>query len=177
MAKKRIHNPKTRKYYKIREKKSKYGRKGQIMGLWSSKKSKQNNRSTCILATTVLLAAGKSEDCYELQMFRLFRDKYVRQLNNGDELITLYYEVAPKVISFLTSDSVSDTKIQNLYDKLQKIVMYIEKEDYKMALDRCIQVFCSLLEEYNLENEKTKFLTVVRGISNATNTSQTTGAN
>jgi len=171
MAKKRIHNPKTHKYYKIREKNTKYGRKGQIMGLWSSKKSKKKSKSKCILATTVLLATGKSEDCYELQIFRMFRDKYVRQLNNGEELISLYYEIAPKVISFLTSDSVLNTRIQTLYNKIQEIVMLIEKEKYKTALNACIQIFCDLLEEYNLENEKIRFLSVARGVNDVVNTS------
>jgi len=170
MVKKRIHNPKTRKYYKIREKSTKYGRKGQIRGLWSSKKSKKKSKSKCILATTVLLATGKSEDCHELQVFRMFRDKYVRRLNNGEELISLYYEIAPKLIYFLTSGSTLNTRIQTLYNKIQEIVMLIEKEEYKTALNACIQVFCDLLEEYDLENEKIRFLSVDRGISNVVNT-------
>lgn len=38
MATKRIHNPTTGKYYKIRERTSKYGKPGQIKGLWSPSK-------------------------------------------------------------------------------------------------------------------------------------------
>lgn len=34
MAEKRIRNPSTGKYYKIRERSSRYGQKGEIMGLW-----------------------------------------------------------------------------------------------------------------------------------------------
>ena len=37
MAKKRIHNPKNRTYYKIRERTTKKGKKGQILGKWSPK--------------------------------------------------------------------------------------------------------------------------------------------
>jgi hypothetical protein len=37
MAEKRIHNPKTGSYYKIRERTTKKGKKGQIMGRWSSR--------------------------------------------------------------------------------------------------------------------------------------------
>ncbi|MDP2797317.1 MAG: hypothetical protein Q8N94_07390 [Methanoregula sp.] len=39
-AKKRIYNPVTGKYYELREKTSKGGIAGQIMGLWSPKKKK-----------------------------------------------------------------------------------------------------------------------------------------
>ena len=40
MAKKRIYNPTTDAYYKLREKTTANGRTGQIMGRWSSKKRK-----------------------------------------------------------------------------------------------------------------------------------------
>ena len=36
--KKRIFNPVTGKYYEVRQRSSKFGQKGQIKGLWSSKK-------------------------------------------------------------------------------------------------------------------------------------------
>lgn len=39
--KRRIYNPKTGKYYEIRQETTKGGRKGQIKGLWSPKKSNE----------------------------------------------------------------------------------------------------------------------------------------
>ncbi len=39
--KKRIYNPVTGKYYEVRQKSSKYGKPGQIKGLWDIKKSKE----------------------------------------------------------------------------------------------------------------------------------------
>jgi len=41
MAEKRIRNKSTGKYYKIRERNSRYGRKGEIMGLWHGEKGKR----------------------------------------------------------------------------------------------------------------------------------------
>jgi len=41
MAKKRIYNPVTGRYYELRRRTSKTGRRGQIKGLWSSKKSRK----------------------------------------------------------------------------------------------------------------------------------------
>ena len=38
MAKKRIYNPVTKRYYELRTKTSKTGRRGQIKGLWKPKK-------------------------------------------------------------------------------------------------------------------------------------------
>jgi len=40
MVKKRIYNPKTRKYYKLRERTTSQGRKGQILGSYKPKPKK-----------------------------------------------------------------------------------------------------------------------------------------
>ena len=42
--KKRIYNPVTKKYYSLRQRTSKYGRPGQIKGLWSSSKKKKKKK-------------------------------------------------------------------------------------------------------------------------------------
>ncbi len=39
--KKRIYNPVTGRYYELKEKTTKYGRVGQIKGLWSPKRKKR----------------------------------------------------------------------------------------------------------------------------------------
>lgn len=44
MAEKRIRNESTGKYYKIRERSSRYGRKGEIMGLWHNDSGKGGKR-------------------------------------------------------------------------------------------------------------------------------------
>ena len=38
---KRIYNPVTKKYYEVRQRSSKYGKKGQIKSLWTQKKKKK----------------------------------------------------------------------------------------------------------------------------------------
>ncbi len=38
---KRIYNPVTGRYYEVRERSSKYGKAGEIKGLWSSRKKKK----------------------------------------------------------------------------------------------------------------------------------------
>ena len=43
-AKKRIHNPKTGRYYQVRQRSSTKGRKGTIMGTWSPPKKSKKSR-------------------------------------------------------------------------------------------------------------------------------------
>ena len=45
LARKRIYNPRTRTYYKVAERSGSRHRRGQIMGLWSSKKRKRRSSS------------------------------------------------------------------------------------------------------------------------------------
>ena len=44
MARKRIYNPKTRTYYKLRERTTSRGYKGEILGKWSPKKQKRKKK-------------------------------------------------------------------------------------------------------------------------------------
>jgi hypothetical protein len=46
MAEKRILNTSTGKYYKIRERNTKYGDKGEIMGLWHNEKGSSGKQKT-----------------------------------------------------------------------------------------------------------------------------------
>jgi hypothetical protein len=41
----------------------------------------------------------KPDDCYELTMFRNFRDEYLRKLSDGEMLIAEYCQIAPIIVS------------------------------------------------------------------------------
>ena len=53
---------------------------------------------TCFLTTACVEAENLSDDCYELNTLRNFRDSYVRGLPEGDAIISEYYDIAPKII-------------------------------------------------------------------------------
>lgn len=53
----------------------------------------------CYITTAVCEELGKPDDCYELTMFRGFRDNYLRHQPDGEALIQRYYDTAPAIVA------------------------------------------------------------------------------
>ena len=51
----------------------------------------------CFITTAVCEALSKRDDCYELTMFRNFRDNWLVKQTGGPQLISRYYRVAPGI--------------------------------------------------------------------------------
>lgn len=58
-----------------------------------------HHRPPCYVATACLEARGLPDDCYELELLRLFRSEYVARLPDGEEVLADYREKAPRVVS------------------------------------------------------------------------------
>ncbi|ROR27111.1 DNA-directed RNA polymerase subunit M/transcription elongation factor TFIIS [Mobilisporobacter senegalensis] len=68
----------------------------------------------CYITTAVCETLGKSEDCYELMMFRNFRDDFLLSQEDGEELIREYYRMAPMIVN-----SINDRKDRNqIYNEI-----------------------------------------------------------
>lgn len=61
----------------------------------------------CFITTAVCRHSGLADDCAELTAFRAFRDGYLRSCEDGEALISEYYNVAPGIVTCidLTTDS------------------------------------------------------------------------
>lgn len=57
--------------------------------------------SQCFITTAVCKASGKSDNCWELQLLRKFRDDYLLQTPEGKLLVDIYYQVAPAIVEAL----------------------------------------------------------------------------
>ena len=57
--------------------------------------------SGCYITTATCLALGKGDDCYELNMFRWFRDNWLINQPDGKKLIEEYYETAPLIVDLI----------------------------------------------------------------------------
>lgn len=60
----------------------------------------QNNKDGgfCFITTAVCQTFGKPDDCYELTMFRNFRDTWLIKQPDGKALISEYYAIAPTIV-------------------------------------------------------------------------------
>lgn len=82
-------------------------------------KNQRNNRSGengCYFTTACCTYKGLSDNCYQLNLLRDFRDKVMRQTSNGKKIIDQYYLVAPKIVNKINESE--DTSIE--YDLIFK---------------------------------------------------------
>lgn len=53
----------------------------------------------CFITTAVYENFGKSDDCFELTMFRNFRDGWLTAQPDDKNLIAEYYAIAPRIVA------------------------------------------------------------------------------
>lgn len=56
-------------------------------------------RKWCFITTATCRHEGKPDDCAELTAFRAFRDGWLAESEGGQELIDLYYDIAPSIVA------------------------------------------------------------------------------
>lgn len=58
-------------------------------------------RKSCYITTAVCETFGKPDDCYELQLFREYRDTYLMNQEDGEEIVQEYYNLAPTIVKHI----------------------------------------------------------------------------
>lgn len=58
----------------------------------------------CFLTTAMCETLEKKDNCYELEELRNFRDNVLLKTKNGQELVSEYYDIAPKIAEKLKSN-------------------------------------------------------------------------
>ncbi|MSS63759.1 CFI-box-CTERM domain-containing protein [Velocimicrobium porci] len=102
------------------------------IGTYSELKEGFRKKQFCYITTAVCEYQNKDDDCYELTMFRRFRDTYLREQENGEALIEEYYEFAPQIIKqieFIRNEDEVYPLIWSNY--LQPCLRLIETGDYE----------------------------------------------
>ena len=104
----------------------------------------KNNKRHCYITTAVCGSLHKPDDCYELTLFRAFRDGWLQAQPDGDALIAEYYEIAPSIVQAIDALPNAKEIYRTIWDKhLAPCLAMLEaknmrgcKEAYKkMVLD------------------------------------------
>lgn len=91
---------------------------------------KENESEGCFITTAVRDSFNKPDDCYELTMFRHFRDNWLKNQPDGKELIKEYYNIAPKIVSTINKlPNASDIYMNIWLMYLKPCLKYIEAND------------------------------------------------
>lgn len=103
--------------------------------------------SKCYITTATCEAFGKPDDCYELTMFRSFRDNWLTKQPDGKDLIEKYYATAPSLVDMIDKcpeRSNIYTMLRNKY--LSPCLRFIETKQYQACKDKYIAMVNYLYE-------------------------------
>ena len=65
-------------------------------------------RKSCYITTAVCETLQKPDNCYELTLLREYRDTYLMGLEDGEELIQEYYNLAPTIVKHINKKENSE---------------------------------------------------------------------
>ena len=101
----------------------------------------RNPRKGCFITTAVCDNFGKSDDCYELTMFRSFRDNWLANQPDGESLINEYYRIAPKIVNKINQLRNAKEIYQQIWNEyLQPCLSFIETGNYPECKSKYVEM-------------------------------------
>lgn len=103
----------------------------------------------CFITTAVCNKQEKPDNCYELTMFRKFRDGWLLAQDQGPKLIDTYYEVAPTIVRLIEEEENPSSIYEQIYhDYLVPCLEHLEKSEYQECKDKYERMVENLCNEY-----------------------------
>ena len=97
----------------------------------------------CYITTATCQEYGKSDNCYELTMFRSFRDTWLRKQPDGEQLIKCYYATAPALVELINKQPNRRAIYRHLNEAyLSKCLQYIEDGENV----KCKELYIDMVE-------------------------------
>lgn len=103
----------------------------------------------CYITTAVCESQGKADDCYELNLLRSYRDEYLMATPEGRELVELYYDIAPTIVTRLNKEDNAADLYQDIWSTyLNPCIGYIEAEEMEACKARYMEMVLDLKGRY-----------------------------
>lgn len=84
----------------------------------------------CYITTAVCKSLNKPDNCYELTVLRSYRDDYLMQTDQGNELIRIYYDVAPTIVKHINRENNCERIYKEIWEKyLSPCIKLIENNE------------------------------------------------
>lgn len=93
------------------------------VGTFEAINSGFRRKGFCYITTAVCETLGKPDDCYELMMFRQFRDDYLQKQHNGEQLIREYYSCAPDIVKSIDKQEQRERIYENIWNDYLKVCL------------------------------------------------------
>ena len=103
----------------------------------------------CFITSAVCESFGKPDDCYELTMFRSFRDNYLAKEQDGEDLIRKYYRIAPWIVEKINELPNANSIYLSIWrEYLLPCLTSIEQKDYITCKKKYVQMVEELFEKF-----------------------------
>lgn len=103
----------------------------------------------CYITTAVCETFGKPDDCYELTLLRDYRDTYLMNQEDGEEVIREYYDVAPTIVKHINRSGQKEKVYLHIWNTyLNPCIKMIESNQMQECRDLYIKMVHDLEEEY-----------------------------
>ncbi len=107
------------------------------------------HRKWCYITTAACESFGMADDCYELNLLREYRDGYLAQSPNGEELIEEYYDVAPSIVKHIGQREDSKQIYRGIWDEwIQPCIHMIETKQYEACKEHYIDMVKTLQKKF-----------------------------
>ena len=111
-------------------------------------------RKFCYITTAVCKTFGKPDDCYELTLLRNYRDQYLMQQENGEEIVYEYYDLAPTIVKHIDQRKDSGEIYRSIWDTyLVPCLSLIEKGENEECRDLYIAMVRDMQKKYFFEEQ------------------------
>ncbi len=102
------------------------------------------HRKFCYISTAVCRETGRPDDCYELELLRSYRDGYLSERPDGDELIKRYYDLAPSIVKHISQHKDASQIYQGIWEQyLEPCIRLIENEQN----EECCELYETMVED------------------------------
>lgn len=106
-------------------------------------------RKYCYITTAVCETFGKPDDCYELTLLRNYRDTYLMEQEDGEEIIREYYDLAPTIVKHINRKENSGEIYKSIWtDYLSPCIQMIENGRQEECKSLYIQMVRDLERTY-----------------------------
>ncbi len=137
------------KYYKLAADQGDSIARDALTRLGQTNDEPQEQSDGCFITTAVCDSFNKPDNCYELTMFRNFRDNWLINEIDGKELIKEYYNNAPKIVDSINSRSNKSEIYLNIWNTyLKACLQFIENKKYSECKDLYIQMVRNLEKKF-----------------------------
>jgi len=106
----------------------------------------------CYVTTAVCETFGKPDDCYELTLFRDYRDTYLALQEDGEDLIREYYDLAPTIVKHINKKENRKEIYENIWKEyLNPCIGMIEQGNNAQCKELYVNMVRDLQEKYFIE--------------------------